>query len=444
MTDNKNLTFNGELTKRIERWKLTLEEYNYTLVHIEGKENQEADSLSRVYPIPHETPKNKNSHLEIDLNEFNKIMSDTNTNESKSKDRIIAEFIKKIHDNLIHPGATKLKMTLKNYMNFPRMNRYIDQICSNCHTWNISKEFSNKCGVTQNEISAIKPNECVALDIKGPIKSYHFRNRTKNKYFYILVMTDIFSRYTEAAIIKNVESKTVIESFLKKWISIHGSPRKCLTDNGRQFISEKFEQLLQENKIAHIKSSPYNPTGNSIIERVNKDIGNVLRISRNLSLSTLLKNIWTRINLNANISTGRPPYEIFFGKPIFKNMPMKNPVDYNKVLSNLKYKTQLFNDKMKAKRKNIVYKEGDLIYLKNFSAEKVHPKWLGPYKVVKLSNSKNNIFINKANKVIRASIKHVRPFKGGEDVAPRPAATIGRESKEDANLSKVLESDKTA
>lgn len=30
-TDNANLIFNGELTKRLQRWKLMLEEYDYTV-----------------------------------------------------------------------------------------------------------------------------------------------------------------------------------------------------------------------------------------------------------------------------------------------------------------------------------------------------------------------------------------------------------------------------
>ncbi|KAG0441420.1 Transposon Tf2-8 polyprotein [Dictyocoela muelleri] len=245
MTDNKNLTFNGELTKRIERWKLTLEEYDYTLVHIEGKENHEADSLSRVYPIPNNAPNWENYILEINSTELNKMISDINKNETfidfkfkNSKHEAIKEFIKKIHDNLIHPGATKLKMILKNYISFPFMSKYINQICTRCHICNISKDLNNQFGITENELKALKNNECVAIDIKGPIKSCHFNDNIKNKYFYILVMTDIFSRYTEVDIIKNIESKTVIETFYKKWILVHGAPQKCLTDNGRQ-ISQK-------------------------------------------------------------------------------------------------------------------------------------------------------------------------------------------------------------
>ncbi|KAG0436559.1 Transposon Tf2-9 polyprotein [Dictyocoela muelleri] len=46
-TDNKNLIFKGPITKRLHRIKLLLEEYDYELEHIEGKNNNEADLLSR-------------------------------------------------------------------------------------------------------------------------------------------------------------------------------------------------------------------------------------------------------------------------------------------------------------------------------------------------------------------------------------------------------------
>jgi hypothetical protein len=46
-TDNANLIFSGELTKRIQRWKLQFEEFEYKLEYKRGKENTIADFISR-------------------------------------------------------------------------------------------------------------------------------------------------------------------------------------------------------------------------------------------------------------------------------------------------------------------------------------------------------------------------------------------------------------
>ncbi|KAG0418989.1 hypothetical protein EQH57_0609 [Dictyocoela roeselum] len=82
---------------------------------------------------------------------------------------------------------------------------------------------------------------------------------------------------------------------------------------------QKFSEIMEKFGIKHIKSTPHNPTDNSIIERINKEIGIVLRISRGLSLTKLIKNIWSRLNLNISISTEYAPMN-FFSKNQFLGM----------------------------------------------------------------------------------------------------------------------------
>ncbi|KAG0441565.1 Retrovirus-related Pol polyprotein from transposon 17.6, partial [Dictyocoela muelleri] len=64
MTDNKNLTFKGDLSKRMNRWLLILEEFDYEIRHIMGTNNNEAHFLSRSMMIKCNEFKRKNS-LEI-------------------------------------------------------------------------------------------------------------------------------------------------------------------------------------------------------------------------------------------------------------------------------------------------------------------------------------------------------------------------------------------
>ncbi|KAG0419483.1 Retrovirus-related Pol polyprotein from transposon 17.6 [Dictyocoela roeselum] len=47
-TDNQNLIYQKDLTNRIQRWKLLLEEYSYEFKKIEGARNIIADSISRL------------------------------------------------------------------------------------------------------------------------------------------------------------------------------------------------------------------------------------------------------------------------------------------------------------------------------------------------------------------------------------------------------------
>ena len=49
-SDHKNLSFDNFQSKRVRRWRLLLEGYDYEFIYTPGKDNVVADMLSR-YPI---------------------------------------------------------------------------------------------------------------------------------------------------------------------------------------------------------------------------------------------------------------------------------------------------------------------------------------------------------------------------------------------------------
>ncbi|KAG0425870.1 Gag-Pro-Pol polyprotein [Dictyocoela muelleri] len=116
-------------------------------------------------------------------------------------------------------------------------------------------------------------------------------------------MTDLFSRFSIVSILFDINSLNVTKEFEIRWISKFKAPKYCLTDNGRQFTSENFNNMLIKHKIYHSYTSPYNPKGNSIVERLNREVGTALRMSRNLKLHEIMKNIFIRLNMTANSST---------------------------------------------------------------------------------------------------------------------------------------------
>ncbi|KAG0437493.1 Gag-Pro-Pol polyprotein [Dictyocoela muelleri] len=96
--------------------------------------------------------------------------------------------------------------------------------------------------------------------------------------FSVLVVTDILNSYTESTILFGTTADTIIKSFMSTWISKYNIPDKCLTDNGRQFVSSRFKDFIAKYNKQHILTTPNNISGNSIFERINKEIGVFLRI----------------------------------------------------------------------------------------------------------------------------------------------------------------------
>ncbi|KAG0434665.1 hypothetical protein DMUE_5085 [Dictyocoela muelleri] len=120
----------------------------------------------------------------------------------------------------------------------------------------------------------------ISVDIKEPIKTKHFNTNITKYGLYLIVVTDIFSRYIEIKFVKNIHSSKVCNSLESMWLAKYPKPKKCITDNKRQFTFKNFKELLKKYNIEKIHTAPHNTTGNSVIERINREISVGLRIRR--------------------------------------------------------------------------------------------------------------------------------------------------------------------
>lgn len=105
---------------------MILEEYDYSIVHIEGKLNNEADILSRSFKI--KSHKSLNIH---ELPNLPKIEPGRKTDECEqtinNKERL-KEVLKEIHTRLIHPGVTRFEIILKRYTKVTNIKKIINEI----------------------------------------------------------------------------------------------------------------------------------------------------------------------------------------------------------------------------------------------------------------------------------------------------------------------------
>lgn len=60
---------------------------------------------------------------------------------------------------------------------------------------------------------------------------------------------------------------TIAQALVTGWISRFGVPKRITSDQGRQFESTLFAELLRTFGITHLRTTPYHPQSNGIIER---------------------------------------------------------------------------------------------------------------------------------------------------------------------------------
>jgi hypothetical protein len=83
----------------------------------------------------------------------------------------------------------------------------------------------------------------------------------------------------EIVALKNKESITVACSLDQVWLCHYPRPVDCLHDNGTEFVSAEFQELLQSYGIRSKLTNVKNPQANGILERTHQVIGNLLRSS---------------------------------------------------------------------------------------------------------------------------------------------------------------------
>jgi hypothetical protein len=86
--------------------------------------------------------------------------------------------------------------------------------------------------------------------------------------------------FIEIVALKNKESITVANSLDQVWLCRYPRPVDCLHDNGTEFVSAEFQELLQSYGIRSKLTTVKNPQANGILERTHQVIGNLLRSSR--------------------------------------------------------------------------------------------------------------------------------------------------------------------
>ena len=79
----------------------------------------------------------------------------------------------------------------------------------------------------------------------------------------ILVLTDAFSKYSQAFIMSNQKALTVTKLLVDKWFSVYGIPSRIHSDQGRSFDNEIIAHLCKMYGIRQSTTTPYNPRGNS-------------------------------------------------------------------------------------------------------------------------------------------------------------------------------------
>ncbi len=195
---------------------------------------------------------------------------------------------------------------------WPGMYSHVSQFCASCETCQITSAK----GVARAHLQSLPiidtPFERIGMDIVGPLE------KSSSGHRYILVLCDYATRYPEAFPLRSFKARQVADRLLQLFSRV-GIPKEILTDCGTNFLSKLLQQVYKVLGIKGIKTTPYHPQTDGLVERYNQTLKNMLR--KFVSHTGSDWDRWLPYLLFAyrevpQASTGFSPFELLYGRQV--------------------------------------------------------------------------------------------------------------------------------
>ena len=367
-TDHRPLTFLKTVREpkgRIARWISRIQEYDFRLEHTPGKDNCVADCLSRAYatvdPLEHETlPEGMSPVCALMFYDDPKALANEQRNDlelgpvidalqrrckneptcggqrrlyeiwkqlSLSSEGVLtrsfthrnnavrvpvipaakrSQLIEQFHGSA-HMGMEKTHDLLRINAYWPGMETDVQKFVSACKRCQLAKPMKNVNKAPLQPIHTSGPNEIWAMDIMGPL-SY-----TSTGKRYILVATDLFTRWIETVALPDQSAVSVARAFVENVVLRYGAPGSLLTDQGTNFESQLMGEICSLLNVKKIRTSVFHPRTDGQAERMNRTIKERIT-SLGGSWEEALPVVTRSINCTVNSSTGFSPFQLVYGR----------------------------------------------------------------------------------------------------------------------------------
>lgn len=314
ITDHASLRWlmsQKELSGRLARWSLKLQSFNFDIQHRKGSENVVPDALSRAHM---EEICKLGREIEVNLDspafsskEYQALQESVlgAQQEQKIPDIRVSEgYVYKrtsfyrgdpiqedrawklwvpteLRQELVwlahhsvsagHGGVQKTLGRLQTKYYWPKMAADVPAIVRSCDICSENKSTNKFCKPPMGkQFITERPFQRIYIDFMGPYP------RSKSGNSFLFVCLDHFTKYVFLEPMSAATSIKVVSFLEKRVFHTFGVPEFVHSDNGRQFISEAFQEFMRKYGATHIRTAFYSPQANAS-ERVNRSVLQVIR-----------------------------------------------------------------------------------------------------------------------------------------------------------------------
>ena len=328
-TDHRPLVWIKSMVNRnnkLARMAIELAEYEFEISHVKGKDNCDADALSRI---------------EISAIQFDELSSEQESDQllllarnkdpnsfiqinhlwyfrHAGRDRLcipqsrVKEILQLCHDKMNHIGQHKCLDIVFCRFYWPKWRNDVKQWIRKC-ACNVKKDNDPrpaKQPMCATDILNLNPFEKVAIDIMT-LSTSESGNR------YLFTLQDYRSKWIEAKASVDSSTERIIDWLEEVW-NRFGKPKILISDRGSQFESREFIDYCARTGIEHHRTTPYHHQSNGMVERVHRTIWNLLRVvvadSHN-DWDVHLPSVLGVYRNTVHAALGISPFEALFNRP---------------------------------------------------------------------------------------------------------------------------------
>ena len=211
-----------------------------------------------------------------------------------------------------HIGRDKTTRRIPQWFYWPTVYKDTADYCRSCAEYQKSRDLRMQRAPLVPLPIIKEPFERIAMDIVGPLPRSQSGNR------FILVICNYATRYPEAVPLRTINAENITEE-LVKFFSRVGMPKEILTDQGSNFVSQFLTEIYRLLHIHPIRTTPYHPQTDGLVERFNKTLKSLLwkaAVDVGKDWDKLLPYLLFAYQEVLQASTGFSPFELLYGRAV--------------------------------------------------------------------------------------------------------------------------------
>ena len=219
--------------------------------------------------------------------------------------------LEELHDKSGHLGIHKTLEKVKERFFWEGCEQDVRNIVQQCER---CQKRTNPVPTQHAPIGTIESNhpfEKLSWDIMGPLPAAASGCR------YVLVVTDLFTKWVEAFPLKSTDSVTLARVLVDEVICRYGVPHYLHSDQGANFVSAVIQSLCSRLGIKRTQTTPYHPQGNGQVERFNRTLEAMLSkvvAEHQKDWDEHLQTVLFAYRTAVHDSTGFTPFSVMFGR----------------------------------------------------------------------------------------------------------------------------------